>query len=81
MNDNAVADHAGAVHRRDAARLIRFALALAVVIALVLIGFDNREKVRVGYVFGHAQVPVWAVVLGSALAGIVVAALARSRRR
>jgi uncharacterized integral membrane protein len=60
---------------------MRFVLALAVVLALVLIGFDNRGKVRIGYVVGHAQAPIWIVVLGAALAGFVVAALARSTRR
>ncbi len=81
MAHDAVVENAGAVHRRDAARIVRFLVAVAVVVALVLVGFDNRSKVRIGYVVGEAQAPVWVVVVGAALAGMVVAALAgRSRR-
>ena len=80
MTRDAVLENAGAVHRHDLARLIRFLLALALVVALVLVGADNRSKVRVGYVFGHAQTPLWVVVVGAALAGMVVAALAGRRR-
>ncbi|MBI4932461.1 MAG: LapA family protein [Actinobacteria bacterium] len=80
MDHDAVDAHAGAVHRRDLARALRFGLAIAVVIALVLVGLDNRTKVRVGYVFGDAQAPVWVVIVASALAGMVVAALIRRNR-
>jgi uncharacterized integral membrane protein len=79
MTRDDVVEHSGAVHRHDLARLLRFLLALALVVALVIVGFDNRSKVRVGYVFGHAQTPVWVVVVGAALAGMVVAALATRR--
>ncbi len=80
MTDNTVVENAGAVHRRDLARLLRFLFAVAVLIALVLVGFDNRTKVRIGYVVGHAQAPVWVVVVGAALGGIVIAALTRRKR-
>jgi uncharacterized integral membrane protein len=81
MAERDVVENAGAVHRRDLARLLRFVLALGVVIALVLVGIDNRSKVRIGYVFGHAQAPIWVVLVGAALAGFIIAALARSNRR
>jgi uncharacterized integral membrane protein len=81
MRDHDVIDNAGAVHRRDLARLMRLVLAVAVVVALVLVGLDNRTKVRIGYVFGSAQAPVWVVVVGAAVAGAVVASLARGSRR
>ncbi len=80
MSDSVVVKHAGAVHRHDLARLLRFLLAIGVVVALVLVGFDNRSKVRIGYVFGQAQAPVWVVVVGAALAGIIIAALAGRNR-
>ena len=80
MTREAVVENAGAVHRHDLARLFRFLLALALVVALVLVGIDNRSKVRVGYVIGHAQTPVWVVVVGAALAGMVVAAALAGRR-
>ena len=81
MPDRDVIENTGAVHRRDLARLLRVLLAVVVVVALVLVGIDNRSKVRIGYVFGHAQAPVWVVIVGSALAGMIIAALARSNRR
>ena len=81
MRDSAVAENAGAVHRHDLARLVRFGLVIAVVAALVLIGFDNRSDVRLGYVVGEAQAPVWIVLLVAALAGLIIAVLARSNRR
>lgn len=80
MNDSAVVKNAGAVHRHDLARLLRFLLAAGVVVALALVGFDNRSKVRIGYVIGHAQAPVWVVIVGAALAGIIIASLARRNR-
>lgn len=80
MTDSAVVENAGAVHRHDLARLLRFLLAVGVVVALVLVGFDNRRKVRIGYVIGHAQAPIWIVVVAAALAGIIIAALARRNR-
>jgi MYXO-CTERM domain-containing protein len=79
MADDVVVEHAGAVHRRDLARLLRLVVALAFIVVLVLVGFDNRSTVRVGYVVGDGQAPVWVVVLGAALAGMVIAALARRR--
>ena len=80
MTDSAVVENSGAVHRHDLARLLRFLIAVGFVVALVLVGFDNRSKVRIGYVIGHAQAPVWIVVVGAALAGIMIAALARRNR-
>ena len=80
MTDSAVAKNSGAVHRHDLARLLRYLLAVGVVIALVLVGLDNRSKVRIGYVIGNAQAPVWVVVVGAALAGFIVATLARHAR-
>ena len=80
MAHDAVVENAGAVHRRDLARLVRLLLAIGVVVALVLVGFDNRSKVRIGYVVGDAQAPVWVVVVGAALAGMVIAALAGRNR-
>ncbi len=80
MAHDAVDDNAGAVHRRDLARTVRFLLAIGVVVALVLVGLDNRSKARIGYVFGEAQAPVWVVIVGSAIAGMAAAALAGRNR-
>ena len=75
-----VVDNAGAVHRRDVARTLRFLVATGFLVALVLVGFDNRSKVRIGYVIGHALAPVWIVVVGAALAGMIIAALGGRRQ-
>lgn len=59
MADGPIED-AGAVHRHDIAQLLRLALAIVVVIALILIGLDNRSDVRIGYVIrGAGTVPEW----------------------
>ncbi len=79
-HDTEVSDHAGAVHRHDVATVLRFLIAAAFVLALVLVGADNRDKVRIGYVTGHAQAPVWIVVVASALVGIIVSRLLGHRR-
>jgi hypothetical protein len=39
---------AAAVHRRDAAQVIRWIFVLAIVAALVAVAMDNRDEVRVG---------------------------------
>ncbi len=83
MNDRneRIEENAGAVHRRDLAAVIRFLLAAIVVAALVIIGLDNRKNVRIGYVFGDANAPVWIVLVASALAGIVIGWLIKHRPR
>lgn len=86
MNDRTSRDDLGhdvaaTVHRRDIAAMFRLLVAAAFVVALVLVGFDNRAKVRVGYVFGEAQAAVWLVVVGSALAGMIIAWLVKHNRR
>jgi uncharacterized integral membrane protein len=69
------------VHHRDVAAFLRLLIAATFVVALVLVGFDNRDDVRIGYVFGQAQAPIWLVVAGSAIAGMVIAWLVKHRRR
>lgn len=83
MNDRneEIHEHAGAVHRRDMAAVIRFLVAAIVVAALVIVGLDNRDDVRIGYVFGDANAPVWTVLVASAIAGIVIGWLIKHRAR
>ena len=73
--------HAGAVHRRDVAQLIRWLFIAAIVVVLVLVAMDNRDDVRVGYAVGDTTGPIWIVILASALAGIVMGWLVRHRPR
>ena len=81
IHDTEVSENAGAVHRHDLANILRFLIAAAFVVALVLVGFDNRDKVRIGYVMGHSQASVWIVVVASAVAGMIIAGLLSQRRR
>lgn len=80
MSD-AVGEHAGAVHRHDAARLLRWLFIAAVVVAIVVVALDNRNDVRVGYAFGDAEAPIWTVMVAAALAGVFIGYLIRHRPR
>ena len=65
----------------DLARVVRFAVAAAIVGAIVLVGFDNRQDVRIGYVIGDAEAPIWIVLLAAGVAGVVVGWLVKHRPR
>ncbi len=80
MNDD-VDTHAGRVHRRDAARLVRSVIVVAIVAAVVAVALDNRDDARLGYVFGDASAPTWIVIIGAAVAGAVIGWLVRHRSR
>ena len=76
-----VGDHAGAVHRRDLARVIRLIVVVALIGAVVAVALDNRDDVRLGYVFGDVSAPVWMVIVGAGLIGVLVGWLVRHRPR
>lgn len=78
MSDDA-GEHAGAVHRRDAALLIRWILIAAIVVVIVVVAMDNRDDVRVGYALGDAEAPIWIVMIAAAVGGIVIGWLIRHR--
>jgi uncharacterized integral membrane protein len=59
--------------------MVRFVIAIAFAVALVLVGLDNRTNVRVGYVFGERQAPALVVVVIAAVVGMLIAALIRRR--
>lgn len=80
MSDDVV-EHAGAVHRRDAAMIIRWLFIAAIVVAIALVAMDNRDDVRVGYAIGDASAPIWTVIVIAALAGMVIGWLIRHRPR
>lgn len=79
--DDEVELHSGAVHRRDAARAVRLLIALAFAVVIVLLALDNRDDTRVGYLWDHATFPLWAVIVGSAVGGVIVGWLLRHRPR
>ncbi|MDP2290310.1 MAG: LapA family protein [Actinomycetota bacterium] len=71
----------GAVHRRDAARIIRLVVVLALVVAFIAVALDNRADVRVGYAVGEAMAPGWLVIAISAVGGLIIGWLLRLRSR
>ena len=73
--------HAGAVHRRDVAQLIRWLFIAAILVVLVVVAMDNRDDVRVGYAVGDTTGPIWIVILASAVAGVIMGWLVRHRPR
>ena len=64
---------------RDAGRGLRLLLAAALVAALVVVAFDNRDDVRLGYVFGDAEAPVWIVLVAAGIAGVTIGWLIKHR--
>ncbi|MBK5330982.1 MAG: LapA family protein [Ilumatobacteraceae bacterium] len=76
-----IAENSGAVHRHDFAVLLRWLFLAAIVVALVAVALDNRDKVRVGYAVGDAQAPIGIVMLVAAAAGIIIGWLVRHRPR
>ncbi len=61
----------------EIAKLVASALVL---LALVAFAAVNADEVRVDYLAGDASIPLIFVILGSAVAGALVAALIRHRR-
>jgi uncharacterized integral membrane protein len=80
MSDD-VSDHAGAVHRRDFAQMLRWLFIAAIVAALLLVGLDNRDDVRVGYAIGDTKAPIWIVIIAAAVGGMIIGWLIRHRPR
>lgn len=73
--------HAGEVHRRDLARVVRLAVVLALIVVVIAVALDNRGDVRLGYVVGDAMAPVWIAIVAAAVAGAAVGWLLRHRPR
>ncbi len=82
-----MADHddidkaSGAVHRRDAARIVQLVVVVALIAAFVAVALDNRADVRVGYAVGEALAPGWLVIAISAFGGLMIGWLLRLRSR
>jgi uncharacterized integral membrane protein len=56
-------------------------LIAAILVAIVLVALDNRSDVRVGYVVGDTEGPIWIVILAAAVAGMLIGWLVRHRPR
>jgi uncharacterized integral membrane protein len=63
----------------DVGRMVRLVVVLAIVTALVLVAVDNRDDVRVGYVFGDTEAPIWIVLALAAVGGVMIGWLLRHR--
>jgi len=66
---------------RSITEIFRAIVVVALLVGLVLVALDNRDEVRVGYVFGDASAPIWIVLVASAIAGVVIGWLIRHRPR
>jgi uncharacterized integral membrane protein len=64
---------------RDVGRGLRLLVAAALVAAIVVVAFDNRNDVRLGYVFGDAQAPVWIVLVAAGVVGVLIGWLLKHR--
>ena len=73
--------HRQATKSHDAGVIIRFVLIALIVVAIVLVALDNTDDVRVGYVFGDANGPIWIVLVLAVIAGILIGSLLRFRHR
>jgi uncharacterized integral membrane protein len=80
MNQHSAVDDRSIGHQaRDVGRGLRLFIAAALVAALVVVALDNREDVRLGYVFGDAQAPVWIVLVAAGIVGVMVGWLLKHR--
>jgi uncharacterized integral membrane protein len=74
-------DHDPAVTGRGLSTVLRITIIAVLIGALILVGFDNRDDVRVGYVIGDTEAPIWTVLVVAAIAGIVIGWILRHRPR
>ena len=82
IDDEERAQHLDApARRRDTAQFVRGAIAALLLVAIVLIALDNRRDVRLGYVFGDADVPVWIAMVAAAVVGALIGWLLKHRPR
>jgi uncharacterized integral membrane protein len=82
VNDRDDADHVSTLDTaRGVGHLVRIGVVVAIVVALVALALDNTDEVRVGFVFGDFDTPLWAVIVISAAAGVILGWLIRHRRR
>ena len=80
MNQHSdVADRSLTTQARDVGRGLRLFVAAALVAAVVVVAFDNRDDVRLGYVFGDAQAPVWIVLVAAGIVGVLIGWLVKHR--
>jgi uncharacterized integral membrane protein len=65
----------------DLGRVVRLTLVAGIVAVLVLVAVDNRKDVRVGYVLGDTEAPIWIVLVLAAVCGVLIGWLMQHRHR
>ena len=70
-----------AERRIRAGQTVRVVIWLVVLAAVVVFAALNTDKVNVDWAFDTTDVPLWLVIVVSAVAGAVIGYVARPRRR
>jgi uncharacterized integral membrane protein len=65
----------------DLGRVVRLTLVAGIIAVLVLVAVDNRKDVRVGYVLGDTEAPIWIVLVLAAVGGVLIGWLMQHRHR
>lgn len=60
---------------------LRLIPAVVLILALVLFAFANTQKTKVDLLFTEKSLPLWAVLLVTAVVGAIIAALIKFKRR
>jgi uncharacterized integral membrane protein len=80
MNQHSdVDDRSLTTQARDVGRGLRLFVVAALVAAIVIVALDNRDDVRLGYVFGDAQAPVWIALVAAGIVGVMIGWLLKHR--
>ncbi|WCO67165.1 LapA family protein [Iamia majanohamensis] len=59
---------------------VKLVIAVVILLALVALAVANSDEVPVDWLLGDTDLPLIVVILGSAVAGALIAALLRRRR-
>ena len=80
MNQHSdVDDRSLTTQARDVGRGVRLLVAAALIAAIVIVALDNRDDVRLGYVFGDVQAPVWIALVAAGVVGVLIGWLLKHR--
>ena len=77
-----MSDHSEtSVTARGIGGIIRVTVAAIIVALVVMVAVDNRRDVRLGYVTGSTEAPLWIVLVLAGVAGLLVGWLVKHRPR
>ena len=79
MNQHRVDDRSVSDQARDVRRGLRIVVAAVLIAAIVVVALDNKDDVRLGYVFGDAQAPVWVALAAAGVVGVLIGSLLKHR--